>query len=148
MAEVPDVDVEDYRDVTEGAFRWGETMPEEIQVWFFARLDPHLVRIKDELLIRWAREHLDRAKAWRGLGNVNITTRLAEIHLKDQEAGVDVDRRALSLERMGAFYADELFDPEGNMLLAAAERWRNAGRLDRATALEELVAQLRNRQSG
>jgi hypothetical protein len=52
-----------------------------------------------------------------------------------------------ALERWseGAFLADELFDPDGLALEAAAARWRAVGRADRADFLSSLVEEVRQR---
>jgi hypothetical protein len=47
---------------------------------------------------------------------------------------------------MAAFYADELFDPSGDLLRQSAERWRSLDRDDRAGFLEGLADEVAGRR--
>lgn len=134
-----------FREAVEGAFYWAETMPEEIQVWMFAALVPHLQALGFRRLVDRAETRRERASAWLAKGNVNAMTRCGEFHLADLAASRPLDRRALAMERQAAFLADELFDPEGRQLEVAAARWREVGRDDRADFLVSLAGELRER---
>lgn len=136
---------DEFREVVEGAFYWAETMPEEIEVWLCPALEPHLQSLGLTRLADRAGARRGKAEAWLAKGNLNVTTRCQRFHLADLEAGRPIDRRALSLERQAAFYADELFDGEGVALEIAAARWREAGRDDRADFLIGLAMEQRKR---
>ena len=123
LAADPDsIHTVDYRDHVEGAFYWAETMPEEIQVWLFPALVPHLERLGFRRLVERANMRSESATGWLQRGNLNVRTRIQQNHLDDLANGRSIDPRALAMERMAAFYADELFDPEAELL-------RQAGRL-------------------
>jgi hypothetical protein len=114
LAADPDSDhADEFRELVEGAFYWAETMPEELQLWLFPALEPHLESLGLQRLADRAVGRRAKAEAWLARGNLNITTRCQAFHLADLEAGRRIDRRALSLERQAAFYADKLFDGEG-----------------------------------
>ena len=129
----------EYRAAVEGAFEWAETMPDEIQVWFFPALEPHLERLAFRRLVERARKRSDSARAWLSKGNVNVRTRVQQFHLDDLKNGRFIEPKALAMDRMAAFYADELFDPSGQLLRQAAGQWRGVGRDDRAAFLEGLA---------
>jgi hypothetical protein len=139
------VDTDEYRETVEGAFGWAETMPEEIQVWLFPFLVPHLAVIGEPRLASNAAEGGARSDERLAAGTINVRYRCQTHHLDDVAAGARIDAKALSMERMGALYADDLFDTEGLMLLDAAMLWRSAGRDDRAEFIEDLVAEIRSR---
>jgi hypothetical protein len=146
LAANPDNDLTlEFREAVEGAFYWAETMPEEIQVWMFVALVPHLQALGFRRLVDRAEQRRERASAWLAQGNVNVMTRCQEFHLTDLAGERPLDRPALALERQAAFLADELFDPEGRQLDVAADRWRQVGRDDRADFLASLAAELRAR---
>ncbi|MGB8197321.1 MAG: hypothetical protein WCF25_09990 [Acidimicrobiales bacterium] len=130
----------EYQEYVEGAFYWAETMPEEIQIWLFPAIQPHLSRVGLTSLVHRASSRTFEAQEWLELGNRNLRTRIDEFQLADLEAGRPIDAEARKLEREGAFYFDESFDPSGEILKAAATLWRGAGRSDRAEFLEQLVA--------
>ena len=138
---------DEYREHVEGAFAWAETMPEEIQRWFFPALVPHLEALGDDRLVKRATEAGERASKRVQTGVLNVRLRSQAFHLDDLTAGRTIDRRALAMERMGALYADDLYDPDGLMLLDAAKLWLAAGRDDRAIFLEDLAAELRDRRT-
>jgi hypothetical protein len=133
---------DDYRLEAKRAFYWAETMPEEIQVWLFDALVPHLERLGLENLRDRARKGSELAEAWLGRGNLNVATRIGRFHLSDVRSAQKIDQRALSLERMAAFYADEMWDPNGELLREAARLWQKAGRSDRSAFLVSLADEL------
>jgi len=135
----------DYREHVEGAFYWAETMPEEIQVWLFPALVPHLERLGLQRLVERANLRSESATAWLRRGNLNVRTRIQQNHLDDLTDGRSIDARALAVERMAAFYADELLDPEAELFRQAARIWRQAGRDDRASFLDDLATEIRAR---
>jgi hypothetical protein len=130
----------EYQEYVEGAFYWAETMPEEIQTWLFRAIQPHLARLGLTRLADRATSRTVKAQEWLDLGNRNLRIRIEEFQLADLKAGRPIDAEARKMERTGAFYFDELFDPSGEILKAAATMWRGAGRHDRAEFLDELVA--------
>jgi hypothetical protein len=130
----------EYQESVEGAFYWAETMPEEIQTWLFPAIQPHLARLELTRLLKRASSRTVKAQEWLDLGNRNLRSQVEAFHLADVEAGRLIDVEARKLERTGAFYYDELFDPTGEILKAAATLWRGAERSDRADFLEQLVA--------
>jgi hypothetical protein len=91
-------------------------------------------------LLKRASSRTVKAQEWLDLGNRNLRSQVEAFHLADVEAGRLIDVEARKLERTGAFYYDELFDPTGEILKAAATLWRGAERSDRADFLEQLVA--------
>jgi hypothetical protein len=100
LAADPDNDLTvEFRQAVEGAFYWAETMPEEIQVWVFAALEPQLQALGFRRLVHRARARRDGASAWLAMGNVNVIARCQEFHLEDLAAGRGVERRARALER-------------------------------------------------
>ena len=129
----------EYRRAVEGAFEWAETMPDEIQVWFFPALEPHLERLAFRRLVERAKKRSASAKAWLTKGNLNVRTRVQQFHLEDLKNDRFIEPKALAMDRMAAFYADELFDPSGDLLRQSAEHWRTVGRDDRAAFLEGLA---------
>ncbi len=135
----------DYREHVEGAFYWAETMPEEIQMWLFPALVPHLKGLGFQRLVDRANQRSESAAAWLQLGNLNVRTRIQQKHLDDLTDRRSIDSRALAMERMAAFYADELFDPAAKLLREAEELWRQAGRGDRALFLDDLATEIRAR---
>lgn len=135
----------EYREYVEGAFSWAETMPEEIQVWFFPALVPHLERLAFRRLVDRARTRIEAAQKWLAAGNMNVRTRVQEFHVEDLAAGRTIDPNAIAMERMATLYVDELFDPTGATLDQAASLWRSAGRGDRAEFLEALAVEVRSR---
>jgi len=139
--------IPEYRETVEGAFAWGETMPEEIQVWFFPALVPHLEHLALRRLVDRAGKRVEAAKSWLDRGNLNVRTRVQQFHLDDASNHRHLDARAVATERMAAFYADELFDPDGQLLRQAARLWRQAGRDDRADFLDELAHEVADRGS-
>ena len=78
---------------------------------------------------------------------MNVTTPLHTFHLADLESGNAIDRCALALERGAAFSADELSDPDANMLDEAAGSWRASGRPDRVEFVASLAAETRPTRS-
>ncbi len=146
MAADPDAPLSmDYREYVEGAFFWAETMPDEIQVWFFPALVPHLDRLALRRLVDRANASAATAQRWLSAGNMNVKTRVEAFQLDDLAAGRPVEPKALAVERSAAFYVDEGFDLTGATLDDAASLWRNAGREDRARFLENLANELRSR---
>ncbi len=137
----------EYRAAVEGAFEWAETMPEEIQVWLFPALEPHLERLAFRRLVDRARKRSASANAWLAKGNLNVRTRVQQFHLDDLKNDRLIEPRALALDRMAAFYADELFDPSGDLLRQSAQQWRSVGRDDRAEFLEGLADEVADRGS-
>ena len=137
----------EYRTAVEGAFAWAETMPEEIQVWLFPALEPHLERSAFRRLVERARKRSASANAWLTEGNMNVRTRVQQFHLDDLRNDRLIEPRALALDRMAAFYADERFDPTGDLLRQSARQWRSAGRDDRADFLEGLADELAGRST-
>jgi len=144
LAVLPD-DADEYRATVEDAFYWAETMPEEIQVWLFVAVTPHLAELGLGRLADRARGRTARANAWLER-SINVQVRLQQVHLADVAAGRKVDRAALALERTAAFYADEMFDADGAMLDDAAAAWRAVGRPDRADRVTEIATELRSRR--
>lgn len=145
MAADPDATLSmDYRECVEGAFSWAETMPDEIQVWFFPALVPHLDRLALRRLVDRANARAAAAQRWLDAGNMNVKTRVQAFHIDDLAAGRTIDPRALAVERSATFYVDEGFDPTGATLDDAASLWRNAGREDRASFLEDLAETIRS----
>jgi hypothetical protein len=145
MAADPDAPLStDYREYVEGAFSWAETMPDEIQVWFFPALIPHLDRLALHRLVDRATARAAMAQQWIDAGNINVKTRAQAFHIDDLAAGRSIDPRALAVERSAVFYADEGYDPTGATLDHAASLWRKAGREDRAIFLEDLAETMRS----
>ncbi len=134
-----------YREAVEGAFAWGETMPEEIQVWFFPAIEPHLDRLAYRRLVHRSRVRTSSAAKWLERGNVNASARLQRLHLDDLQNDRIIDLKAVAMERTAAFYADELFDPEGTLLRQAARLWQQAGREDRAAVINKIADDLAGR---
>ena len=130
----------EYLELAEGAFYWAETMPEEVQTWLFPAIQPHLERLGLTRLLDRSTARTARAQEWLDLGNRNIRTRIDEFQLADFAAGRSIDAEARKMERMGAFYFDELLDVTGEMLKAAATMWRGANRSDRANFIEQLMS--------
>lgn len=53
--------------------------------------------------------------------------------------GLVINHRLRTQGRQAALYADELGDATGEMLRIVARSWRDAGRADRAEALEAIA---------
>ncbi len=139
MAETGLAEPARYHQAAEDAFYWAETMPEEIQVWLSPALRPHLLAVKLPRLEARAATRCGKAQAWLSRGNLNVAARVQALDIEDMARGLVVDHRLRTQERQAAFYADEHWDATGDMLRIVARAWRDAGRADRAQALEAIA---------
>jgi hypothetical protein len=139
MAETGLAEPARYHQAAEDAFYWAETMPEEIQVWLFHALRPHLLAVNLPRLEARAASRCEKAEAWLSRGNLNVATRVQALDIEDMARGwLSTIACALRNGRRRC-YADELWDATGEVLRIVARSWRDAGRADRAEALEAIA---------
>jgi hypothetical protein len=82
-----------YPPVAEDAFYWAETMPEEIQVWPFHALRPHLLAVNLPRLEARTASRCDKARAWLSMGNLNVATRVQALDIEDMARGLVINHR-------------------------------------------------------
>jgi hypothetical protein len=128
-------DEQEYREHVEGGFAWAETTPEEIEVWIFSALTPHLAYFGMTRQIERGRLRAERAASYVEQNNTPDLAKLhATLNLDDLRNGRTIDFVALQAERTAI---GEWKHDEGSQLLREAIRlWRVAKRDDRAAKLE------------